>query len=978
MTPERWEQIGEILERALARTANDRQQYLELACGEDSELRREVESLVTSHEAAGSEFLNIGALEVGENQPNAGRAAAGPGRRIGPYLVIGQIGRGGMGEVFAASRADGQFEKKVAIKLVRSGYDTALILERFRNERQILASLDHPNIARLLDGGNTDDGIPYLAMELIEGIPIDDYCDTHKLSVTERLELFTQVCGAVQYAHQRLVIHRDLKPNNILVDAQGVPKLLDFGIAKLLDASGAAVPTVMQPMTPEYASPEQVRGEAITTATDVYSLGVVLYQLLTGRSPYAVDARTPAKLAEAINNHEPERPSSSVQRKESVQQGGEVRELTAETLSSIREVTALRLQRRLRGDLDYILLKALRKESLKRYGTVEQFAQDIRNHLRGLPVTARKGTFIYRAGKFIQRHKTGVLAAVVVLAILLAGIAITLQEAHIAEVNGRRAEARFNDVRSLANSLIFEIHDSIQDLPGATKARNLIVQKSLSYLDELAKESTNDPALLRELAAGYARLGDVQGTPGTSNLGDPAAALVSLQKSLQLREKLSALNPKNGHDQVELAVAYLDLSDLQRGDGGSLPQALDYCRKGVAILDREMDSAPRDLRVVSQDARGHVALGIMQVGDGASGRLGTVAEGIAQLQISLERIQQALKLSPNNVKLYGNQAMANMALGNAELLLADRPRALSFYQNALNSMQAHDAGGSNLIMSVNIVTVTGKIGDVLLIQGKIPEAVDYYGKAERAASQLLAAEPGNEVLQRTVITNSAQLGLALVQNGQPDEGLKYFHKSLAVADSEPAQTPITHLLQGIVGIWLGAGLERTGKAEAATEQYRKSKSLILGVRAAGGNDPKIQVFQSFAMIRLSSALLKQGHPAEARAEYEAILAILQPLVATNPDDSEVLYALAETYTGLGVVSGKVGNASRDRQEKLVHWTASRDWFKKSLDTWNKIANPAWMTTSGIEVTVPDKVSRLLKDCDRQIASQGNYIGSRKE
>ncbi|HMI51605.1 MAG TPA: protein kinase [Candidatus Saccharimonadales bacterium] len=967
MTPDRWEQIGRILENALALEAEKRHPYLAAACAEDSELRSEVESLLASHEEAGSRFLNMGEMDANEATQNARRVAVVPGRRIGPYVVIAEIGRGGMGEVFSARRADGQYEKKVAIKLVRSGYDTALILERFRGERQILASLDHPNIARLLDGGTTDDGIPYLVLELVEGVPVDEYCDAHKLSVTERLQLFGQVCAAVQYAHQRLVIHRDLKPNNILVDTQGVPKLLDFGIAKLLDASGASEPTVLQPMTPEYASPEQVRGEPITTATDVYSLGVILYQLLTGRSPYTVATRTPASLAEAINNHEPERPSSSVERKESVLEAGEVRELTAETVSSVREFTPLRLQRRLRGDLDHILLKALRKESVKRYGTVEQFAQDIRNHLGGLPVTARKGTSAYRAGKFMQRHKAGVIAATAVLAILASGVGVTLREARIAEANGLRAEARFNDVRSLANSLIFEIHDSIRDLPGATKARSLIVQKSLGYLDGLAKESASDPALLRELAAGYARLGDVQGTPGTSNLGDPAAALVSLQKSLQLREQLAALNPRNSADQVELATAYLDLSDLERGDGGSLPLALASCKKGVAILDREIIASPQDLRVISQDARGYVTLGVIHVGDGASGRLGTLAEGIAELRTSLERTHQALKLAPGNLKLYGNEAIAYMALGNAELLRADRPQALLFYQNALNTMQTHDASGSNLVMSVNKLTVTGKIGDVLLIQGKIPDAVSYYGMAERAAGQLLAAEPGNEMLQRTVITNSAQLGLALVQNGQPEEGLKYFRKSLAVADSEPAQTPITHLLQGIVGIWLGVGLERENRVEEAVQQYRKSKTLIVGVRAAGGDDSKIQTYQSFAMICLSSALQKQGRLAEAHTEYDEIRAILEPLMATDPGDSEVLYALAETYTGLGGVSARAGETSRGHQEKLVHWTASRDWYKKSLDTWSKVANPAWMTTSGIEVTVPEKVSHLLKNCDAKIA-----------
>src|ERR1700722_2643177 len=315
MTPERMEQIGEVLEKALALEITMREKYLDVACVNDLELRREVESLLDSHERAGSSFLNSPVDRVVDS---AARASSRPGRRIGAYDILEQIGRGGMGEVYSAVRADGQYEKKVAIKLVRSGYDTESILERFRNERQILARLDHQNIAQLLDGGTTDDGIPYLVMELVDGVPIDDYCDARKLNISSRLRLFRQVCGAVQFAHQHLVIHRDIKPSNILVTEDGSPKLLDFGIAKIFDAAGSLEATLLRPMTPEYASPEQIRGDAITTATDVYSLGVVLYQLLTGRSPYPGHTHTPHKLAQAVCESEPIRPSSIVVRKESL------------------------------------------------------------------------------------------------------------------------------------------------------------------------------------------------------------------------------------------------------------------------------------------------------------------------------------------------------------------------------------------------------------------------------------------------------------------------------------------------------------------------------------------------------------------------------------------------------------------------------------------------------------------------------------
>jgi eukaryotic-like serine/threonine-protein kinase len=309
MNPERWRQVREVFDHAVLLDVSKRASYLDAACAADSELRNEVESLLLSNSQAAG-FLNTPAMDLAQAAPNP--APTRIGRRIGAYNVLEEIGHGGMGEVYRAGRADGQYEKQVAIKLVRGGYDSAAVLDRFRHERQILASLDHPNIARLLDGGTTDDGIPYLVMELIEGTRIDEYCDAHELNVNGRLQLFLQVCSAVQYAHQRLVIHRDIKPGNILVTKEGVPKLLDFGIAKILDPSAGVEATIAGPLTPEYASPEQIRGEPITTATDVYSLGVVVYQLLVGRSPYPAKTRTPHEFARAICEFEPERPSVAV------------------------------------------------------------------------------------------------------------------------------------------------------------------------------------------------------------------------------------------------------------------------------------------------------------------------------------------------------------------------------------------------------------------------------------------------------------------------------------------------------------------------------------------------------------------------------------------------------------------------------------------------------------------------------------------
>jgi serine/threonine protein kinase/tetratricopeptide (TPR) repeat protein len=424
VTPERWQQIKVVLDDALDREGAERALFLDQACRGDGELRREVESYAASETEVG-DFIEtpVFRIRLEEVEPLA------VGQRVGAYRIGREIGRGGMGAVYLAERADREFEQRVAIKLVRRGMDTEEIVRRFRSERQILAHLDHPNIAKLFDGGTTEDGRPYFVMEYVEGRPIDEFCDDRKLPVRARLELFRQVCSAVHFAHQNLIVHRDLKPGNILVTADGVPKLLDFGIAKLLDPNEDLYTLTradLRPMTPEYASPEQVRGEAITTASDVYSLGVLLYVLLTGHRPYRPAPGDPQSLARAICDTDPVRPSSIVGRVEEIQRSdGSIVELTPESISLVREGEERLLRRKLAGDLDNIVLKAMQKEPRRRYASVDQLANDLDRHLQGLPVVARKDTLGYRTRKFVGRHKLGVALAAAVL-LLIVGFSVTV------------------------------------------------------------------------------------------------------------------------------------------------------------------------------------------------------------------------------------------------------------------------------------------------------------------------------------------------------------------------------------------------------------------------------------------------------------------------------------------------------------------------------------------------------------------------
>ncbi len=431
MTPERWQQIKQVFGLALECKPEVRGAVLQQACGADESLRAEVQSLLIAAEGkarATSEVFDVVAPPSSPQPPLNEIEDPMLGRRVGAYRLERRIGYGGMASVYLAARADEEYRKQVAVKLLRSNLFDAELLKRFRNERQTLAALDHPNIVKLLDGGSTGERLPYLVMDYVDGHPIDEYCDQHKLSVDERLCLFSKVCEAVHYAHQRMVVHRDLKPSNILVVADGTPKLLDFGIAKVLTPEPASqnllvTQTGVRCMTPAYASPEQMLGKAVTPATDIYSLGVVLYELLTGHRPYRLTQCTPAEIERAICEQEPEAPSTAISRVETdVSSDGKAITKTPEVVSQTREGPPDKLRRRLRGDLDTIVLKALEKEPQRRYDSVQEFVQDIGRHLQHLPVKARRSTLTYRSSKFVQRHKTEVIAAFTLMVVMAAAL----------------------------------------------------------------------------------------------------------------------------------------------------------------------------------------------------------------------------------------------------------------------------------------------------------------------------------------------------------------------------------------------------------------------------------------------------------------------------------------------------------------------------------------------------------------------------
>jgi eukaryotic-like serine/threonine-protein kinase len=482
-------------------------------------------------------------------------------RRIGPYQLDRLLGRGGMGAVYLAHRVDGQFEQQVAVKLIDLPLATDFFRERFRMERQILAGLQHPFIARLLDGGVSADGDLYLAMEYVDGVPIHRYCETTGLTIAERLELFLSVCEAVQFAHQNLVVHRDLKPDNILVAVDGTPRLLDFGTAKLVSPSrekeeGDLTRQGFQSFTPQYASPEQVLGQPITTATDTYSLGVLLYLLLTGSLPYELKELTTGEMLRVICEEPPRKPVSGVGSKN-----------------------------RLDADLEAILEKALRKEPQQRYRTAEQLASDVRDFLDGRPVAARRGTFRYLAAKFIRRNRVGIAAAALLALTLAAGIVGVVWQARLANVQRRRAEARAADLRQLSNSLLSELDEAIKQIPGSTGAQKLLVTRVLEHLDRMTKDAEGDRQSELDLVDAYTRLGNVQGNVYDQNLGDPAGALASLGKAIAIAEPLTRSDANDREALQSLATAQEDRGEVL-GGLGRVVESVAMLKASVATYDK--------------------------------------------------------------------------------------------------------------------------------------------------------------------------------------------------------------------------------------------------------------------------------------------------------------------------------------------------------------------------------------------------------
>ena len=866
-----WRRLDELFGEACEIPAADREVWLAALPPADLGLAAELRSLLSAHDRGG-DFLEA-ALEQAERSLGGEPEPELLGKRIGAYRLVRLLGRGGMGTVYLAERADQAFDQRVAVKLLPWALATAEARHRFLLERQTLARLEHPNIAHLLDGGETAEGLPYLVMEYVDGEPIDRFCRHQGLDLAQRLRLFREVCGAVEHAHRNLVVHRDLKPANILVTAGGAVKLLDFGIAKLLP-SGDGDATLQLThagrilLTPLFASPEQVRGEPVTTATDVYALGLLLFRLLVGAHPYRLATTSPVEVARVVCDQPPPRPSIAA----AAAEGG---------------LSLPALRRRLRGDLDNIVLKALRKEPERRYASVERLSEDVRRHLEELPVRARPDTVAYRAGKFARRHRLGIAAAALVAASLLGGMLATVRQARI-------AERRFQDLRALANSLLFEVHDAIAPLPGSTPARQLLVRNGLAYLDRLAAQAGGDPALELELATAYQRVGDVQGNPNQPNLGDVAGAVAAYEKAQRILAKLLRQSPASPAVRAEIARCERRIADAL-GASGTVGAALDHYRRAVGLQAALAAEAPADAGRALELARSHIALGDLLSWNSDLGG------GLAELA-GARRILLGLRARPP-----GSSPAPGAAATDVQRELA--------------------------------MTET-KTGDALCWQDRCREAAGWHSRAIAALEQLAGAHPNDAETLHALLTAYLKMGEAMEGVGDADGRLAAAEKTLAVATALVAADPRDARAERTLSI----AQNKLGDALAAKRRFaeahvRYAAALALQAALAARDPANVEYRRDLANThnRIGEALIAAGRPAAAVDSLRQGLQLREWLVARDPQDVFARRDPAISYANLADVQQSLAQAAAaGTAERREHRREALDFYRRALAMWTDI------------------------------------------
>jgi non-specific serine/threonine protein kinase/serine/threonine-protein kinase len=870
MTPERWQQLKSVLEPAMELAPERRADFLDESCYGDAELRLEVESFL-EYETAADDLLENPIFSPVLQEIAEEMHEEFAGRQIGKYRLLREIGAGGMGMVFLAERADGEFEHQVAVKLLRRSFFDSPAKQRFQQERQILASLHHPFIANLIDGGTTEENTPYLVMEYVEGLPITRFAEEKNLSLNERLDLFRKICEAVSFAHRNLIVHRDLKPDNILICADGTPKLLDFGIAKLMSATEIkATVTRHQPLTPEYAAPEQITGALITTATDIYALGVILYELIAHQRPFSgIDKSGSQNLLRSITEKEPLRPSKIWN------SGFRIQDSTSRKRNSKSAVLNPKL---LKGDLDNIVLKALKKEPERRYQSVDFFAEDIRRHLAGLPVAARPDTFFYRAEKFVSRNSIAAAALAVAFSSMLAGLFVSTYQTKVARAEREKAERRFNDVRQLANSFVFEINEKIDESP--IKAREMLINHAIKYLDRLAAETENDVSLQSELAAAYEKIGDVQSEIFKPGLGNSQAALESHQKALLMRKAIFRRDETDNEAALALGKSYVQVGNAFSMNGNTA-KALENYRQAVALNEKLLLQDAENTEFLRSLSRARAMLGQAVL------RSGSLTEASQNYERAIAGIKKALEKNPHDLKLARSLSIYYSYNGYAKMEAGERAAAFDLFRKALlieENIVANDP--NNAQYQANLAIAQLWFGVALRETNQIEQAVFYIERALATQQRIFDADRANYGEQNSLADYHLEYGITLARDRKSAAAISTFEKAIvnyeAVARTDKQNTAARRQII-FSRRQMANALAAKGETEKALEIYEQSIPELNAIIASDPENTEYRHDTAICYLRAGEIYLRKNEQRRAVSNFESALPILQRLVDVSPD-----------------------------------------------------------------------------------------------
>lgn len=1028
-TPEEHRILQRLVEGAIAQPLETRSGYLARQCAGDTTLLQKAQNLLDLYS---------------DEEP-----AAEP-QRIGFYRLVKEIGSGGMGVVYLAER-EGGFHRKVAIKIIRRGMDTDYFLSRFHQEREILGALDHPGIVRIVDAGSTDDGRPYLVMDFVDGVRIDHYCDDNQLPLADRIRLFVRVCHAVEHAHQNLIVHRDLKPGNILVTPEGQPKLLDFGIAKVIDQDAPDLTSVTIPiMTRQYASPEQIGGRRITTSSDLYALGLILYELLAQERPYDLKDKPVTEAGRIVCENDPPLPSQKAPK---------------------------HLAQVLRGDLDRIVMMALRKEADQRYASVGALAEDLNRYLQGRAVRAQRRTFGYLSAKFVRRNRAAVAAGLAIAAVMGVGAGSTFWQARVATKERQRAEfeaaearrlqaaaseqarialrerdraesewkraeaeklraereiaearkqkalaeARLQDLRAISNSMLFEIHAAIRDLPGATDARRLLISKARTHLEKLAAESSGNPQMAAEVAAAYEQLGQLQGGSNLSSLGDTESALENQSLALALRQKLADAHPGNRNYQLDLAASYLRICEIQRSRK-QLGAENRSASLALAIYQKLHNAKPSDTAALQGIASSKRAIGLSLEAQGriseakavfashtATRRLLQVsnpddpelqmqvaeARDLEARMVELEgRFAEAAQIVGENAAIYTrlatirphylplrtNLAQAYRTMARLEERTGDQVAARAGYQKALDILEelgAKDPKNSRL--REEALSVQAGLGMSLFRTGHNNPAVIEFRRAIAAADEILNKDPQNRTVRTTLVGLHQNLGQILLEQGNDQQASNHFESALTAASSLTGlstQDLNSEMSLSLAHIGLGR-IARDANRLSEAEHHFADAIRVLEKILPGSRDHRVLSNLAIAYSRMGDVHRLRGNSRQALTSYGRAIPLTGRLLEIDSRNIVALSTRAECMSRMALVEEGRG----DWNAALQHYRVALELDEKlSLRDPNNMQQSANLAESRYRVChVQQRLSRSVEALEycRQAVTAWQAVVSRQ-